>query len=87
MVLTIAICFAVVGMAFGQVNIEKYRGKKGISGNINLQLNSAAGNADFFDGGAAANLTLIIGRTWFTWIRKWQTLRQSRISPSSNYMD
>jgi len=58
MVLTIAICFAVVGMAFGQVNIEKYRGKKGISGNINLQLNSAAGNADFFDGGAAANLTL-----------------------------
>ena len=58
MVLTIAICFAVVGMAFGQVNIEKYRGKKGISGYINLQLNSAAGNADFFDGGAAANLTL-----------------------------
>ena len=43
--------------ANAQVNVELYRKKKGVQGNIGLHVGGASGNSDFFTGGGAANIS------------------------------
>ena len=56
----LALIWLLLGVAChanAQVNIELYRGKPGVTGNIGLQVGGARGNSDFFTGGGAANVT------------------------------
>ena len=58
MILAFAIGVAMLSAADAQVNIEKYRGRPGVTGKVDVQFGGAAGNSEFFDGGATANVTL-----------------------------
>ena len=68
--LLIVYALGIVTTAYGQVNIEMYRGRRGVAGKVNVQTGGATGNSEFFDGGATANVTyttktyslLLVGR-------------------------
>ena len=49
--------FFCVSETNAQVNVELYRKKTGVQGNVGLHLGGASGNSDFFTGGGAANVT------------------------------
>ena len=46
-----------VSHAAAQVNVELYRKRTGVEGNVGLQVGGASGNSDFFTGGGSANVT------------------------------
>lgn len=51
-----------IGCCYGaslsaQVNVELYRRKEGVEGNVGLHVGGASGNSDFFTGGGSANVT------------------------------
>lgn len=54
---TFAFLFFFAHTVHAQVNVELYRKKTGIQGNIGLQIGGATGNSDFFTGGGAANIS------------------------------
>lgn len=51
------IFIASTATSHAQVNVELYRKKTGIKGNVGLQIGGATGNSDFFTGGGAANIS------------------------------
>lgn len=55
--LLLFVLLALTGPAPAQVNIEVYRQQIGVNGDIGLQFGGSTGNADFFAGGGAANIS------------------------------
>lgn len=43
--------------SLAQVNVELYRGRTGVEGNVGLHVGGASGNSDFFTGGGSANVS------------------------------
>ena len=48
----------VAGPAFGQVNIEHYRGRMGVTGSASYSFDSDLGNVDVLNSGGAGNITI-----------------------------
>ena len=55
-ILWVFLFFLLVSQTDAQVNVELYRKKTGVEGNVGLHLGGASGNSDFFTGGGSANV-------------------------------
>ena len=53
-----AILLLAASQAWGQVNIEHYRGRMGVTGAASYSFNSNLGNVDVLNSGGAGNITV-----------------------------